>query len=118
MPIAQFFSIFLPGSAGDDLTRMLYISRLAPGRVGEACATVLLDRFIGLTSVLLLALFCVPWQWSLMSDFKLQTHWIAVGYCRPELSSASAVPSFSWLVIRRTDGLKSAFAFARTLTAR
>ena len=78
VPIAQFFSVFLPGSTGDDLTRMLYISRLAPGRVGEACATVLLDRFIGLTSVLLLALFCVPWQWSLMSASS-QTRWIALG---------------------------------------
>jgi len=78
VPIAQFFSVFLPGSAGDDLTRMLYISRLAPGQVGEACATVLLDRFIGLTSVLLLALFCVPWQWSLMSASS-QTRWIALG---------------------------------------
>jgi uncharacterized membrane protein YbhN (UPF0104 family) len=77
VPIAQFFSMFLPGSAGDDLTRMLYISRLAPGRVGEACATVLLDRFIGLTSVLVLALFCVPWQWSLLSTSR-QTYWIAV----------------------------------------
>lgn len=78
VPIAQFFSVFLPGSTGDDLTRMLYISRLAPSRVGEACATVLLDRFIGLTSVLLLALFCVPWQWSLMSASS-QTRWIALG---------------------------------------
>ncbi len=77
VPIAQFFSMFLPGSAGDDLTRMLYISRLAPGRVGEACATVLLDRFIGLTSVLVLALFCVPWQWSLLSTSR-QIYWIAV----------------------------------------
>jgi len=78
VPIAQFFSVFLPGSTGDDLTRMLYISRLAPRRVGEACATVLLDRFIGLTSVLVLALFCVPWQWSLMSASS-QTRWIALG---------------------------------------
>jgi uncharacterized membrane protein YbhN (UPF0104 family) len=78
VPIAQFFSVFLPGSTGDDLTRMLYISRLAPGRVGEACTTVLLDRFIGLISVLLLAAFCIPWQWSLMSTSS-QTRWIAVG---------------------------------------
>lgn len=77
VPIAQFFSMFLPGSTGDDLTRMLYISRLAPGRVGEACTTVLLDRFIGLASVLLLAAFCIPWQWSLLSASS-QTYWIAL----------------------------------------
>jgi uncharacterized membrane protein YbhN (UPF0104 family) len=78
VPIAQFFSVFLPGSTGDDLTRMLYVSRLAPGRVGEACTTVLLDRFIGLVSVFLLAAFCVPWQWSVMSSSS-QTRWIALG---------------------------------------
>jgi glycosyltransferase 2 family protein len=78
VPIAQFFSVFLPGSTGDDLTRMLYVSRLAPGRVGEACMTVLLDRFIGLVSVLLLAAFCIPWQWSVMSSLS-QTRWIALG---------------------------------------
>ena len=78
VPIAQFFSVFLPGSTGDDLTRMLYVSRLAPGRVGEACTTVLLDRFIGLVSVLLLAAFCIPWQWSVMSASS-QTRWIALG---------------------------------------
>ncbi|MFL6505627.1 MAG: lysylphosphatidylglycerol synthase transmembrane domain-containing protein [Candidatus Udaeobacter sp.] len=78
VPIAQFFSVFLPGSTGDDLTRMLYVSRLAPGRVAEACTTVLLDRFIGLVSVLLLAAFCVPWQWSLMSASS-QTRYIALG---------------------------------------
>jgi uncharacterized membrane protein YbhN (UPF0104 family) len=78
VPIAQFFSVFLPGSTGDDLTRMLYVSRLAPGRVGEACTTVLLDRFIGLISVLLLAAFCVPWQWSLLAASS-QTRWIALG---------------------------------------
>jgi uncharacterized membrane protein YbhN (UPF0104 family) len=77
VPIAQFFSMFLPGSTGDDLTRMLYISRLAPGRVGEACTTVLLDRCIGLASVLLLAAFCIPWQWSLLASSS-QTYWIAL----------------------------------------
>ena len=30
--IGQFFMMFLPGPTGDDLTRMLYISRLIPTR--------------------------------------------------------------------------------------
>ncbi len=77
VPIGQFFAIFLPGSTGDDLTRMLYISRLAPGRVGEACTTVLLDRCIGLSSILLLALLGIPWQWKMLSTSS-QTYWIAV----------------------------------------
>lgn len=75
--IGQFFAMFLPGPVGDDLTRMLYVSRLAPGRVAEACTTVLLDRCLGLTSVLLLAVFCIPWQWSLLSTSS-QTHVLGV----------------------------------------
>ncbi|OLC99954.1 MAG: hypothetical protein AUH86_01250 [Acidobacteria bacterium 13_1_40CM_4_58_4] len=75
--IGQFFMMFLPGPTGDDLTRMLYISRLSPGRVGEACATVLLDRCLGLASVLLLALVCIPWQWGVLS-VSVQTHWLAI----------------------------------------
>jgi hypothetical protein len=76
--IGQFFMVFLPGPTGDDLTRMLYISRIAKGRIGEACTTVLLDRLIGLASVLGLALLCIPWQWDLMSTSR-QTYWLALG---------------------------------------
>ena len=75
--IGQFFVMFLPGPTGDDLTRMLYISRLAPGRVAEACTTVLLDRCIGLASVLLLAVLCIPWQWNVLATSS-QTHWLAL----------------------------------------
>src|SRR5438552_19209794 len=74
--IGQFFVMFLPGPTGDDLTRMLYISRLAPGRVAEACTTVVLDRCIGLASVLLLAVFCIPWQCSVFATAS-QTHLLA-----------------------------------------
>ena len=75
--IGQFFMMFLPGPTGDDLTRMLYIARLAPGRVGESCTTVLLDRCLGLASVLALAVLCTPWQWSILSTSR-QTYWLAL----------------------------------------
>ncbi len=75
--IGQFFMMFLPGPAGDDLTRMLYISRIAKGRIGEACTSVVLDRLIGLTSILLLAVLCIPAQWRLLSVTP-QTYWLGV----------------------------------------
>lgn len=74
--VGQFFMMFLPGPTGDDLTRMLYISRLAPGRVAEACTSVLLDRCIGLASILLMAVVCIPWQWTVLASSS-QTHWLA-----------------------------------------
>ena len=60
--------MFLPGPAGDDLTRMLYISRLAKGRVALACSTVLIDRCVGLASVFVLSIFCLPLQWHLLAS--------------------------------------------------
>ena len=75
--IGQFFLIFLPGPTGDDLTRMLYVSRLAKGRVATACAAVLLDRCIGLASILILAVLCVPIQWDLLNQSG-QTRWLAI----------------------------------------
>jgi hypothetical protein len=75
--IGPFFALFLPGPTGDDLTRMLYIARLAPGRVAESCSTVLLDRCIGLTGLFLLGLSCLPWQWHLLTASH-QTYWLAV----------------------------------------
>ena len=76
--IGQFFTMFLPGPTGDDLTRMLYISRLAKARTGEACTTVVIDRFIGLASILLLAVVCIPAQWPLLASSR-KTWWLAVG---------------------------------------
>lgn len=75
--IGQFFLMFLPGPVGDDFTRMFYISRLAPGRVGEACTAVVLDRCTGLASILVLAALCIPWQWNLLATSQ-QTHWLAL----------------------------------------
>src|SRR5258708_4445965 len=66
--IGQFFLMFLPGPAGDDLTRMLYISRIAKERVGRACLTVVLDRCTGLASILLLATACLPVRWKLLAS--------------------------------------------------
>jgi uncharacterized protein (TIRG00374 family) len=75
--VGQFFMMFLPGPTGDDLTRMLYISRLAKGRVAEACTTVVIDRVIGLISILVLAVLCIPWQWHLLTMSR-QTYWMAL----------------------------------------
>lgn len=77
--IGQFFGVFLPGTTGDDVTRLVYIARLAPGRVREACATVLLDRVIGLSCLFMLAFVCIPANWSLLQG-QPSTRWIATGF--------------------------------------
>ncbi len=68
--IGQFFGVLVPGVAGDDGTRLLYVSRLAPGRSSQACVTVLLDRLIGFCCLFVLSLLCIPLHWGLLSAQK------------------------------------------------
>jgi uncharacterized protein (TIRG00374 family) len=76
--IGQFFGVLVPGLAGDDGTRLLYISRIAPGRVGQACSTVLLDRFIGFSSLFVLSLVGIPCNWASLSA-QAHTRVVAAG---------------------------------------
>ena len=77
--IGQFFGVLVPGLAGDDGTRLLYVSRLAPGRASQACSTVLLDRLIGLCCLFALSLVCIPLNWSLLS-MQSSTRAVAIGF--------------------------------------
>lgn len=106
--IGQFFLMFLPGPMGDDLTRMLYISRLTKDRTPEACTTVVLDRFVGLASVLLLALLCIPGQWSLLAA-RRQTHWLAMAMVAAGALILTMGLAFFLTDSRRTRGMLDAW---------
>jgi glycosyltransferase 2 family protein len=58
--IGQFFATFLPGPLGDDITRMVYVGRATGIRAPLALSSVVVDRVIGLSVILLLALFVTP----------------------------------------------------------
>lgn len=64
--IGEFFAIVSPGSAGADLARGYYALANAPGARTGALSSILLDRLIGLWSMLLLAL--VSFALLLMGD--------------------------------------------------
>ncbi len=77
--IGQFFAVLMPGVAGDDGTRFFYISRLAPGRVRQACSTVLLDRGLGFASLFILTSICIPLNWELLGKQE-STRWLSIGF--------------------------------------
>jgi glycosyltransferase 2 family protein len=60
--IGQFFNLFVPGGVGGDLIKMVYLRKEAGNRFPEAVLSVLLDRVLGLTGLLLLALLAVATQ--------------------------------------------------------
>lgn len=64
--VGSFFSNFLPGRAGGDLAKIFYASKENAGRRPEIIAILLLDRAIGLFSLLLLPLLMLPFFPGLM----------------------------------------------------
>ena len=56
---SMFFANFLPGAAGGDLIRGVYVYRSAPGRRTAAMLSILIDRLIGLVAFVLLGLAAV-----------------------------------------------------------
>jgi len=58
--IGLFFNTYLPGATGGDLVKIYYASKGNPGSRAEVITILLLDRFIGLFSLLTLPLLLAP----------------------------------------------------------
>jgi len=65
--IGQFFTLFLPGPIGDDATRMIYVSKFAAGKVGNAVTSILIDRIVGLASVFIVSALCISINWNALT---------------------------------------------------
>lgn len=58
--VGFFFATFLPGSAGGDIAKLFYATRENSGRKTEIITIVILDRVVGIFSMLLLPLLFAP----------------------------------------------------------
>src|SRR5271165_2714949 len=58
--IGFLFSTFLPGAAGGDIAKLVYATRENQGRRAEVATVLLLDRLVGLFSLILLPLLFAP----------------------------------------------------------
>ena len=59
--VGFFFGIVLPGAAGGDVVRAFYAARENAGRRAEIITIMVVDRAIGMLSLLLLPLLFAPW---------------------------------------------------------
>jgi uncharacterized membrane protein YbhN (UPF0104 family) len=64
--IGFFFSTFLPGAAGGDIAKLVYATRENHGRRAEVATALLLDRLVGLFSLVLLPLLFAPFFLNLL----------------------------------------------------
>jgi len=91
--IGQFFATFLPGPIGDDLTRMVYVSRIAGDKTPLALSSVVVDRIVGLSVILILALLVTPWHYVLLTA-NAQTALFAGGLAAGGIATASGLVAF------------------------
>lgn len=62
--MGAFFATFLPGSAGGDIVRGVYIYQASHGRRTSALLSIFIDRLIGVTAFVFLGMFATltrPW---------------------------------------------------------
>jgi uncharacterized protein (TIRG00374 family) len=68
--VAHFFNSFLLGSTGGDLLKAYYAARETHHKKTEAVVTVLVDRLIGLFSMLLFACLMMIPNWPLLMAYR------------------------------------------------
>jgi hypothetical protein len=70
--IAHFFNSFLLGSVGGDVLKAVYVARETHHKKTEAVVTVLVDRIIGMFSLLCFACLLLAPNWGLVSDARIR----------------------------------------------
>ncbi|MDP9291311.1 MAG: flippase-like domain-containing protein [Verrucomicrobiota bacterium] len=65
--IGVFFNLFLFGSTGGDILKVIYLSRDYPHRKGVALLTVIADRWIGLMILIPFTVVVVAWRYAWLS---------------------------------------------------
>jgi uncharacterized membrane protein YbhN (UPF0104 family) len=69
--IGFLFSTFLPGAAGGDIAKLMYATRQNYGRRAEVATVLILDRFVGLFSLVLLPILFAPFFLNLLRSLSV-----------------------------------------------
>jgi uncharacterized protein (TIRG00374 family) len=71
--IGLLFTVVIPGSVGGDVIKAYYVGTRVPNRRAHAFTTILMDRFLGLLSLLTLGAAGVCWNAPLILTNRLMT---------------------------------------------
>ena len=63
MIIGVFFNVVAPGGTGGDLVKTFYLMKETPGKRTLALLSVIMDRILGLLSVVILAAIFITVRW-------------------------------------------------------
>jgi uncharacterized protein (TIRG00374 family) len=71
--IGLMFTVVIPGSVGGDVIKAYYVGTRVPKRRAHAFTTILMDRFLGLLSLLTLGALGVVWNYRIILTNKVMT---------------------------------------------
>ena len=71
--IGMLFTVVIPGSVGGDVIKAYYVGTRVPNRRAHAFTTILMDRFLGLLSLLTLGAAGVFWNYRVILTNKVMT---------------------------------------------
>src|ERR1019366_623232 len=71
--IGLLFTVIIPGSVGGDVIKAYYVGMRVPKRRAHAFTTILMDRYLGLLSLLTLAALGVVWNYRVILTNKVMT---------------------------------------------
>jgi uncharacterized membrane protein YbhN (UPF0104 family) len=113
--IGFLFSTFLPGAAGGDIAKLVYATRENHGRRAEVATVLILDRLVGLFSLVLLPLLFAPFFTDLLRSVSVLRRLLYVdALLAGSMLVGTAlvmffVPTRSWVawLLGRWPGIKS-----------
>lgn len=111
--IGVFFNYALPGAVSGDLVKAFYISRTQPNQKMKAALSVLIDRVLGLYSMLLMSFFSSVFVFQNTSDNSspliklIESSWIVLAIASLGLGALFSLPMSKLPVVRNIKKLKS-----------
>ena len=113
--IGFLFSTFLPGAAGGDIAKLLYATRENHGRRAEVATALILDRLVGLFSLVMLPLLFAPFFPDLLRSVTVLRRLLYMDALLAVLMLAGTalvmfyVPTRSWVtwLLDRWPGIKN-----------
>jgi hypothetical protein len=74
--LGAFFNIFMPGMVGGDAVKIYYLYK-ETGKGADALSSVFMDRYVGLSALILLGFLAFPFGLGYMNDARLK--WLLPG---------------------------------------
>ncbi len=77
--IGIFFNFFVPGGTGGDVVKIFYLLKETPGKGPQAFLSVLVDRIIGLFSLMALSGVFIALRWDWLMSTPETSHYVWIG---------------------------------------